>query len=236
MKSGIDYFPLDVSLDDKFELIEAEFGLTGFAVIVKLLQRIYGRFGYYCEWTNEVVLLFAKKIGKSEGVVSEIVSAAIRRGVFDEALYKKYQILTSKGIQKRYFEAASRRKNVEVESVYLLIPAAQIYKNVYIKGENVDINAENADMFQQSRVEESKGKDSRVNKSKVEDIQAASSFCNPDNEKGAQRLTFNELVSLGRLHPLYFTIAATEARMQIINSRQTIEGYLEENGLLEVCD
>lgn len=36
MKSGIDYFPLDVSLDDKFELIEAEFGLTGFAVVVKL--------------------------------------------------------------------------------------------------------------------------------------------------------------------------------------------------------
>ena len=27
MNSGIPYFPLDVHLDDKFELIEAEFGL-----------------------------------------------------------------------------------------------------------------------------------------------------------------------------------------------------------------
>lgn len=42
-KSGIPYFPLDVELDEKMELIEAEYGLTGYAVILKLLQRIYGR-------------------------------------------------------------------------------------------------------------------------------------------------------------------------------------------------
>ncbi len=42
MKDGIPYFPLDCELDSKFELIEAEFGLQGFAVVVKLLQRIYG--------------------------------------------------------------------------------------------------------------------------------------------------------------------------------------------------
>ena len=38
MKDGIPYFPLDCELDSKFELIEAEFGLQGFAVVVKLLQ------------------------------------------------------------------------------------------------------------------------------------------------------------------------------------------------------
>ena len=51
-KSGIDYFPLDVVLDEKFELIEAEYGLTGFGVIVRLLQEIYGKAGYYIEWTT----------------------------------------------------------------------------------------------------------------------------------------------------------------------------------------
>lgn len=40
IKSGIDYFPLDVTLDAKFELIEAEFGLTGFGVVVHLLQEM----------------------------------------------------------------------------------------------------------------------------------------------------------------------------------------------------
>ena len=47
-KAGVEYFPLDVENDDKLALIEADFGLTGFAVIVKLYQRIY-KLGYYCE-------------------------------------------------------------------------------------------------------------------------------------------------------------------------------------------
>ena len=76
-KSGIPYFPLDVELDEKMELIEAEYGLTGYAVILKLLQRIYGGHGYYIHWTYEVALLFAKRIGVGGSVVSEIIEAAV---------------------------------------------------------------------------------------------------------------------------------------------------------------
>lgn len=39
-KVGLDYFELDCHMDEKIELIEAEFGLKGFAVIVKLYQSI----------------------------------------------------------------------------------------------------------------------------------------------------------------------------------------------------
>ena len=156
MKEGIEYFPLDVCLDDKFELIEAEFGLTGFAVVVKLLQKIYGQFGYYCEWNIEVALLFAKRIGLGGSVVSEIVAASIRRGIFDKTMHDRYGILTSAGIQKRYFEAVSRRKIVKIKKAYLLVPCAQIPKNVYISEENVYISCENVDISKQSKVEESK--------------------------------------------------------------------------------
>lgn len=156
MKSGIEYFPLDVCLDDKFGLIEAEFGLTGFAVVVKLFQKIYGQFGYYCEWTNEVALLFAKSIGLGGGVVSEIVSASIKRGIFDKAMYDRYLILTSAGIQKRYFEAVSRRKIVRVNGAYLLVDCAKISKNVCISDENVNIFSKNVCISGQSKVEESK--------------------------------------------------------------------------------
>lgn len=158
MKSGIPYFPLDVDLDDKLKLIEAEFGLTGFAVIVKLWQKIYGQQGYYCEYTNEVALLFSSSCGLGGNVVSEIVGASIRRGIFDKTLYEKYQVLTSVGIQKRYFEAVSRRKSVEVEKQYLLINVIQNYKNVSIKAENVNILNKNDNNNQQSKEEKSKGK------------------------------------------------------------------------------
>lgn len=156
MKPGIDYFPLDVTLDEKWELIEAEFGLTGFSVVVKLLQRIYGGQGYYCEWTNEVALLFAKRIGLGGGVVSEIVSASISRGIFDKSIYDKYQILTSAGIQKRYFEAVSRRKGLKIDQRYLLVPYTQNSENVCKNERNVDIFSKNADIFEQSKVEKSK--------------------------------------------------------------------------------
>lgn len=167
MNNGIEYFPLNVHLDDKIELIEAEFGLTGFSVVVKLFQRIYGGQGYYCEWTNDVALLFSKNIGLGCNVVSEIVSAAIKRGIFDQDIYEKYQVLTSRGIQKRYFEAVSRRVNVEVKKAYLLFPVAQKYKNVCILDENVYISQKNAYRNGQSRVKESKGKESRVEESSI---------------------------------------------------------------------
>lgn len=167
-KSGIDYFPLDVTLNAKFELIEAEFGLTGFGVVVHLLQEIYGKAGYYIEWTEEVALLFARKVGLGGSVVSEIIEASIRRGMFDKEKYDKYHVLTSKGIQERYFEAVSRRKNLEVDYNILLVDVAQILPNVYISAKNVNIFSKNADIERQSKVEKS-----RVEKSKEEYILCA---------------------------------------------------------------
>lgn len=164
-KSGIDFFPLDVNLDSKFELIEAEFGLTGFGVVVHLLMEIYGKEGYYIEWTNEVALLFAKKINAGVGVVSEIVEASIRRGMFDKELYEKYHVLTSKGIQKRYFEAVSRRSELQVDFNILLVNVTQICKNVDIKQKNVNNFSKNADISKQSKVEYSRVEESKVNNS-----------------------------------------------------------------------
>lgn len=45
-KAGLEYFSLDCGMDDKVELIEAKYGLIGFAVIIKLWQKIYSE-GYY---------------------------------------------------------------------------------------------------------------------------------------------------------------------------------------------
>lgn len=158
-KRGLDYFPLDTVLDVKFDLIEAEFSLTGFAVIIKLLQKIYAEQGYYCEYTNEVALLFAKKIGLGGSVVSEIISAAIKRGIFNASMFEKYQVLTSVGIQTRYFEAVSRR-NITVEGKYLLISSSILSDNVTIVDDNACINAKNVS---NNSTKEKKQKDIKSN-------------------------------------------------------------------------
>lgn len=158
-KKGLDYFPLDVVLDIKFELIEAEFGLNGFGVVVKLYQEIYKQ-GYYIEWTSEVALLFSRKIGLGGNAVSEIVKAAVRRGIFDRDLFEKYGILTSDGIQRRYIEGMKRREKIEMEQAYLLLDCSQLPVNVNINRINVNRNAEKVNNNTQSKVKKSK-----VNKS-----------------------------------------------------------------------
>lgn len=201
MKNGIEYFPLDVCLDDKFELLEAEFGLTGFGVVVKILQKIYGGQGYYVEWTNEVALLFAKKIGLGGNVVSEIVSASIKRGIFDAKLFEEYGILTSSGIQKRYFEAVSRRKNVSVKNEYLLGSYAQKFKNVDILEENAYIFNENVDISKQSRVEESRVEYISSARARAEDedvsLEEVKSFCEKNGLKGVAEDFYRRYSALG---------------------------------------
>lgn len=85
VKIGLDYFELDCHMDDKVKLIQAEFGLKGFAVVVKLLQKIYGESGYYCEWNEDVLLLFMSENGlnsDSKNLINEIVAACVRRNFF----------------------------------------------------------------------------------------------------------------------------------------------------------
>ena len=95
------------------------------------------------------------------------VSCSPKKQRFSQELYDKYNILTSPGIQERYFEAVIRRKKVEVKKEYLLIKHTQNFKNVVISSENVNIFQKNADISKQSKVEESKVKESKVEEGKT---------------------------------------------------------------------
>jgi hypothetical protein len=130
--TGLPYFPLDCQLDDKMDLIEAEFGLTGFAVILKLFQKIYGGEGYFCFWSNEVQLLVSRQLVIEAKLLRKIVDSAAERGIFHQELYKSCGILTSHGTQQRYLEAASRRKKVSLRKDFLLIPMEELTSNACI--------------------------------------------------------------------------------------------------------
>lgn len=157
IKSGADYFPLDVNLDDDIKLLEAEYGLKGFAVLIKLYQKIYSC-GYYCSFTSDVGLLFAKHNAASVDFVNEIIACCIRRNIFDKALYDKYSVLTSKGIQERYLEIKKRATNIILDKRYLLLSDTILSKYATITIVNVDNNSFNASNNTQSKVNESKEK------------------------------------------------------------------------------
>ncbi len=125
---GVNYFPLDVHLEDKVNLIEAEFGLVGFAVVIKLYQKIYGTNGYYTPWNNEVGLLLASKINLDIKRLNRIIEKCIERDIFSKDMYDKFSILTSKGIQKRFFTITKRRKESDINWDYILLNSNDIIK------------------------------------------------------------------------------------------------------------
>ena len=171
-KEGLDYFELNCHLDDKIKLVQAEFGLKGFAVVVMLLQKIYGGHGYYCEWDEDRLLLFMSENGVSsdnKNLVESIVAACIKRKLFSQELFEKYHILTSSGIQRRYFDAVSRRECVTVEREFLLVEVGQKWRNVNIKEDIVNINAENDSRNSQRKEKKSREEKSREKKNNSAD-------------------------------------------------------------------
>lgn len=173
-KVGIDYFPLDCHMEEKIRLIQAEFGLKGFAIVVKLYQKIYGELGYYCEWNEDSSLLFMSENGVSsrdeKNLIEEIVRACIRRHIFSETLFHKYGVLTSAGVQRRYLESVSRRESVELKKEYLLISVPQNAVNVVINSVNVCNNSVNVCNNTQSKVKESRVKESKVEYKQITDL------------------------------------------------------------------
>lgn len=164
LKEGLDYLTLDCNMDTKFKLVEAEYGSKGFAIVVSLWQMIVGGKGYYSEWNDEIALLFVRERRPDCGVnlVNEVVKACIRRDIFSEKLFQRYHILTSSGLQKRYLIATARRKDSGIRKEYLLLKVAPKQDNETETPVNDSKNSINADNNTQSRVKESKVKESRV--------------------------------------------------------------------------
>lgn len=133
--TGIEYYPFNVDFfdDDKIALIEGEFGVKGSVIAIRLLCKIYREGGYYYQWGNDECLLFSRKAGADivSGTVQEVVKGLVRRSFFDKGVYDQFKILTSRGIQQRYFDAVKRRQKVEVRRELLLVDVSK-YPNVHI--------------------------------------------------------------------------------------------------------
>ncbi|MDB2100050.1 Lin1244/Lin1753 domain-containing protein [Clostridium paraputrificum] len=166
VKEGLEYFPLDCDIDqdDKVALIEAQHGIKGFGVVIKLLMKIYKN-GYFYEWTEKEQLLFSKRVNVDINEVNVIINDLIKWNFFNEELFRSKKILTSNGIQKRYLAAVGRRQKVKILKEYLLLDdeTINVYKNLVIVDINTSSEVVNVDIGTQSKVKKSKVKESKEN-------------------------------------------------------------------------
>ena len=158
IKQGLDYYPLDVGFlqDVKIRRIMRACGIQSIPVLISLLANIYRNDGYFLRWSPDMSFLIADELGVSEGAVTATVDKAVQVDFFNANMYECYGVLTSEGIQSRFFEAASRRREVRYDARFLLINV-NVYKNLV----NVDNNPVNVDDNPQSKVKESKVKESK---------------------------------------------------------------------------
>lgn len=120
-KTGLDYFPFDVDFfaDEKIAAISGEFGIKGEITVVKLLCAVY-RNGYFILWNEPLKYKLLRDLpGVSPELIDQIVNRLVRWGFFDEGLFDSVKVLTSRGIQKRYFSITRRRNTTD--GSYILI-------------------------------------------------------------------------------------------------------------------
>lgn len=176
-KTGLDYFPHDCIFDDNLEYIIALHHELGYYVFFRLLEKIYFENGYYFLANEKNLILFSSKIIVNIEEINVIINDCLSEHLFDESLHKEHQILTSKGIQDRYFEAIKRRKEVTIINDYILI------NNVDTILQNADIIKLNADKSTQSKVEKSKVEKSKVGNSITTAIEILNILKSISNEK-----------------------------------------------------
>lgn len=123
LKQGLDYLTLDVDFFEsvKVRKIRKDCGNQSIPILIALLCNIFREEGYYVGYDNDLTFLIAEQFGVSEGAVENTVQKAVLVEFFDSHMFHTYGILTSHGIQQRYFDAVTRlkRKSVKVIGKFL---------------------------------------------------------------------------------------------------------------------
>ena len=116
---SVDLFDNDTKMD---KLLDAQ-GWNGFGIYFYLCQKAYGSEGYFYKWGYDDCASTARKMGGGigSGTVKETVDYCLQIGLFDKVLFDRWGVLTSKGIQRRYWAVASERRDKTVYMEYWLL-------------------------------------------------------------------------------------------------------------------
>lgn len=136
-KEGLEYFPFDCGFfrDKKTRLVKAKFGAKGLAVLIHAFCEIYENRGYYMTWDEDDCLMMAEAVGcgVSSELVSQVIEFSAARSLFNYTLFSQEQILTSRGIQKRFIQGASKRDNIRMRKDLFLLDENEIPKGSLVK-------------------------------------------------------------------------------------------------------
>lgn len=156
-KQGIDYAGWSVDIfdgDKKIDKLLDAKGWKGFGIYFFLCQRAYKTNGYYYEWGYDDCATTARKMGGgiNSGTVKETVDYCLQVDLFDKRLFEEWEVLTSRGIQRRFWTVLSERRSKTVYREYWLLKTEECkgLVKVSLKSDvqptNDDLQGANSDM------------------------------------------------------------------------------------------
>jgi hypothetical protein len=188
-KTGLDWFPFEVSLltDRKLRAPRAHHGRLAVLVYEALLSLIYADKGYYLKYEGkcregiefDVADMTIGKEPAKTAEIREVIAELVANNLFDAKLFEQ-GILTSKRIQKTFYNAAAQRKKIIIDwDIWLLSEAdmrdisqtGPILK-CYLKRLDIGNNRPNNS---QSILKDSTVKDSTVQQNRGEDTFSSTS-------------------------------------------------------------
>lgn len=210
---SVDIFDGDTKID---KLLDAQ-GWVGFGIYFFLCQMAYKFDGYFYRWAYDDSASTARRMGGGigSGTVSETVRYCLQISLFDQRLFDRWGILTSKGIQRRFLAAIQGRRVKSVISDYWLLNDEEsegldkCVKNDDLQPTNDHLQIANIDLQptndHKSKVKESKGKESRGN-TDARDARPAESDSNS--------------VPFEKIKELYNTICKSFPKIKVIDGER----------------
>ena len=185
-KKGIDYAGWSVDIfdnDTKIDKLLDAHGWDGFGIYFYLCQRAYGGEGYFYRWGYDDCASTSRKMGGGigSGTVRETVGYCLQIGLFNKRLFDRWGVLTSRGIQRRYWAVVKERDVRTVIADYWLLQEDECKgliktplngdlsdKNINFPAGNTNLQEDNADF--------AAIKENKENKRKEKDMPRAERF------------------------------------------------------------
>ena len=229
-KQGIDYAGWSVDIfdgDKKIDKLLDAKGWKGFGIYFFLCQRAYKTNGYYYEWGYDDCATTARKMGGgiNSGTVKETVDYCLQVDLFDKRLFDEWGVLTSRGIQRRFWAVLSERRSKTVYQEYWLLKSEECKGLVKVSLKS-DVQPTN------SNVQSANDDMSHIKKSKVNNIYNIKQF-SPELEQPFQTYLLVRKHNFGELIPEQENalreelqkIADNDAERLAIVKKATVSGW-----------
>ena len=171
-KQGLDYFQKNVDFyqDIKIRKLIRHKGIQAVSVYDILVCQIY-RVGYYICWDDDLPFIISEISDLKEDNILDIINYALSIGLFDQTMYDEHQVLTSHGIQERFFDFCSvAKRKVSADLPYLLVDLSgkivSSEKQSVITEETIVFPEETTDTSEETGENSAKSTQSKVKKSK----------------------------------------------------------------------